>query len=82
MDKVSMSDLFSVRYQKNVLLSSLDSWWHHKLWDLLPSTSKAMANKEKKREGLKHKNLRRKELFRWNKKAIFIVFEGLSLDEK
>ena len=44
-----------------------------------------MANRRKREEDRNTKiwiSRERKELFRWNKKHFFIVFEGLSFDEK
>ena len=44
-----------------------------------------MADREKKREEGNTKiriSRERKELFRWNKKTPFIVFEGLSFSQK
>ena len=44
-----------------------------------------MADRERKREDGNTKNWisrKRKELFRWNKKTSFMVFEGLSFGEK
>ena len=43
--------------KQNLLGSYLDSWWGHELQDFLGSTSKAMADREKKRERRKYKNL-------------------------
>ena len=59
MDKGSMSHLiFFSRYQTNCVVKCyLDSWWHHRLWDFLGSTSKAMADRGKRRGGQKNKNL-------------------------
>ena len=55
------------------LSSYLDSWWHHKLEIYLGSSSKAIADKEKKGEDGNTKiwiSWERKELFRWNKKHL------------
>ena len=44
-----------------------------------------MTDREKKREGWKNKNLnikKKKRAFLMKKKAFFVVFEGLSFDEK
>ena len=51
----------------------------------LESTSKAMADKEKKRGRRKYKNLnisRPKRAFQMKEKTFFKVFEGLSFAEK
>ena len=51
----------------------------------LESNSKAMADREKRREDENTKigiSWEWKELFRWNKKTFLIVFEGLSFGKK
>ena len=51
----------------------------------LESTSKAKVDRERRGEDRNTKiwiSWERKELFRWNKRAFFIVFEGLSFDEQ
>ena len=51
----------------------------------LESNSKAMADREKRREDANTKigiSWEWKELFRWNKKTFLIVFEGLSFGKK
>ena len=77
MEKVSMSYLFSFsRYQTKCVLS------FSKIY--LRTTSKPMAEMEKKMGRQKYKNLnilRMKKSFRWNK-TFFIVFEGVSIGEK
>ena len=87
MDKVSMSQLipFSRHQTKRVIKFLFGHMWRHRLQDFLESTSKAKVDKEKRGEDRNTKiwiSWGRKELFWWNKKAFFIVFEGLSFDEK
>ena len=72
------NSFLSQHIKHNVLFSSyLDSWWRHKFKVFLESTSKAMADREKRGEDKYTKiwiSRERRELFRWNKKH----FEGLS----
>ena len=71
MDEVSSHTLFpSQDIKQNMLLSFyLDSWWRHKL-RVRQKKQKICISQEWK------------ELFRWNKKTFFIVFEGLTYGEK
>ena len=51
----------------------------------LESNSKAMTDREKRGEDANTKlgiSREWKELFRWNKKTFFIVFQGLSFGKK
>ena len=66
------------------LSSYLDSWWYHELEVYLGSSSKAMADREKKGEDGNTKiwiSWEQKELLD-EIKTSFIVFEGLSFCEK
>ena len=58
------------------------NWWHHKLFHFLLPFWIWKVWKGREEITKTWTSWERKELFRWNKKTFFIVFEGLSFGEK